>query len=465
MLIRNDTIAALSSPPGRGAIALIRISGPDAHSVCARLARPWPAIPRQVTLCRLHDPGDDSPIDQALITRFDAPRSYTGEAMVELACHGGIAVSAALLEALMHLGARLAEPGEFTQRAVVAGKLDLFQAEAIADLVDARTGALRKLALAQLDGGLSRALNALRDRVLRVEALLAYDLDFPEEDDGPIARQVIVDAVCEAITSIERLLATIPLGDVARDGAMVVIAGAPNAGKSSLFNALLGESRSIVTEIPGTTRDAVEARMESVRWPLRLIDTAGLRETNDIVERLGIEVSERHLHNAHVVLVCGDSPEALQDAVARTESLGHVPRIAVYTKSDLRASPVFARSTTRNNEFMERLGPLESFVEVSATELSGLNELLEEIHQILEKSVGIVQPDFPVLTRARHRYSLQTARDELIQFCRAWHKDGTPAVVAAVHVRSACHALDELIGSVDVEDVLEQVFQTFCVGK
>lgn len=395
----------------------------------------------------------------ALVTRFDAPNSYTGEAMCEISCHGGIAVCAAILEALTVLGARHAERGEFTQRAVLNGKLDLVRAEAIGDLVDARTQALRRVAVAQLDGGLSRALTELRDRVVHVEALLAYDIDFPEEDDGPIGRSTITDAAREAHTAIVRLLSTAPLGEVAREGAVVVVAGPPNAGKSSLFNALLGEGRAIVTEVPGTTRDAIEARVESGGWPLRLVDTAGIRETEDVVERLGVEVSERWLREAHVVLVCGSSDDELRDAIARLAALGPAPRIAVRTKRDL-MPPV------QPGEWAE--GPLagaEATVGVSATRREGLGALMDAVHHTLERFVGDVNPELPIVTRARHREALARARDEMGHFIALWCTGGAPATVAAVHVREAAVALDELIGTVDVEDVLDRVFRTFCVGK
>jgi tRNA modification GTPase len=459
MLIRDDTIVAVSTPPGCGAIAVVRLSGPDALSIGAQVATSWPAIPRRVTLSMLRDPRDGSLVDKGLITRFDAPHSYTGEPMLEIACHGGLAVSAAIVELLTNLGARHAEPGEFTQRALLNGKLDLLQAEAVADLVDARTNARRRLALAQLDGGLSAALDALRHQILQLEALIAYDIDFPEEDDGPITRGTILATANNVKEEIQQLLGTVPLGEVARDGAIVVIAGPPNVGKSSLFNALLGEMRAIVTPYPGTTRDALEARVESGRWPLRLIDTAGLRETSDVIERLGIEVSERYLRSAHVMLVCGDSHEILCEAMDRTRSLGTAPRIAVHTKADL-SSPVV--HNTQRVEAGELVG---GTIHVSAINRTGLTELVDEIHDVLAHSIGNVEPELPVVTRERHRRALETALGELLSFAHAWENDETPALVAGVHVRSAGHALDELIGSVDVDDVLERVFATFCVGK
>jgi len=293
--------------------------------------------------------------------------------------------------------------------------------------------------------------------VVHVEALLAYDIDFPEEDDGPIGREAIAQAARETEGAIERLLSTAPLGEVAREGAVVVVAGPPNAGKSSLFNALLGEGRAIVTEVPGTTRDAIEARVESGPWPLRLVDTAGIRETEDVVERLGIEVSERWLREAHVVLVCGESEEELRSSIARLETLGPAPRIAVRTKLDL-AGPAESGAVMP-------LEGAEATVGVSATRREGLGALMQAVHRALERSMGDANPDFPIVTRARHREALAKARDEMREFVALWNAGGMPATVAAVHVRESAAALDELIGTVDVEDVLDRVFRTFCVGK
>lgn len=477
MLVRSDTIAALSTPAGRGAIAIVRITGGDAHEVAARLLHPWPAVPRRVTHCSLRDEHDGSLIDDVLVTRFDAPRSYTGEALVEIACHGGVAVSAAILEALARIGVRPAAPGEFTQRAVLNGKIDLLQAEAIGDLIDARSHALRRAALHQLHGGLSRVLTDLRERVLHVEALLAYDIDFPEEDDGPISHDTITAAAREARAVLDRLLSTVPLGEIARDGAVVVIAGPPNAGKSSLFNAILGDTRAIVAEVPGTTRDAIEVRVESGRWPLRLVDTAGLRSTSDLVERLGIEVSERHIRDAHVVLACAENRTSLIDVLARLDALGSVPRIAVLTKSDLHLddrhrdpAAIGADDVGRPDDARDGMidgveACVEACVEVSAVTRSGLERLLIEIYAVLERCVGDLHPEAPVVTRARHQHALEGARGEVDQFLAAWETGAAPASVAAVHVRTATHLLDELIGSVDVEDVLDRVFASFCVGK
>jgi tRNA modification GTPase len=454
MQLRDDTIVALSTASGRAAIALVRISGSAAHEIGRSVATRWPEHSRTVTLAMIRDPRDGSDVDQVLLTRFDAPLSYTGEDMVELTCHGGLAVTTALLDTLVAQGARPAAPGEFTQRAVINGKLDLLQAEAIGDLVESRTSAGRGLALAQLHGRLSGRINALREAVLRVEALLAYDLDFPEEDDGPIAADLVTRSAQDVIAEIETLLATAPLAEVANEGALVVIAGAPNVGKSSLFNALLGSRRAIVTDIPGTTRDAIEAHLDAGRWPVRLVDTAGLRQTSDTVERLGIEVSEEHIRDAHLVLLCTDDPSEIDRAHRLPEGLTTAPLLVVLTKID--KQPPALLDVSSNG------GPI---IGVSAVSGEGLDRLLESIETQLEETLGTVPTDRPILTRTRHRLAMATAHREMRLFTEAWVQRTLPPLVAAVHLRSASHALDELIGSVDVEDILEKVFMTFCIGK
>ena len=462
----DDTIAAIATAPGRGALALVRVSGRDAHAVARRVVAPWPAIDRVATLVRCLHPATGERLDDAVATTYAAPRSYTGEDMVELSTHGGHLAPAAVLAALLAAGARQAQPGEFTRRAVLNGKLDLLQAEAVADLVDARSQAMRRAALEQLDGGLSRRVLALRDRLLDLEALIAYDIDFPEEDDGPVPRARIAGAIDEARGSVEALLATALAGELVREGALVVLGGEPNAGKSSLFNALLGARRAIVTEVPGTTRDAIEAVVDAGRWPLRLVDTAGLRESRDVVERLGIEVSERYLARAEAILVCGETRASRRRVLDRLLSGrgadGDAPIVVVPTKADAAAfeAPDDAeRAAAGASPRVHLAAP------VSAERGDGLGALLDTIGALLDAGHLSPAADAPLLTRERHRLALAAARDELAAFASAWNGGALPATVAAVHLRAAVGALEELIGTVDVEDVLERIFRTFCVGK
>jgi tRNA modification GTPase len=449
--LRDDTIVALATPPGRGAIAVIRLSGQDAPRMAARHLSPWPIEPRVATLCEISD-GYGGRMEQALVTLFPAPNSYTGETVIEISTHGGDLTPALVIEQLVASGARPAEPGEFTRRAVLNGKMDLLQAEAVADLIDAPSRAMRDAAVRQLDGGLSRRVLDLRAAMLEIEALLAYDIDFPEEDDGPVPRERVLRAIDSALASLDQLLATVPRGELIRSGAVVVIAGEPNVGKSSLFNALIGRSRAIVTEIPGTTRDAIEAVIDGDRWPLRLVDTAGIRDTTDVVERLGVELSQRHIQGAHVVLACGDSSESIAHVLESVSRLGaSAAVISTRTKSDLSVGAADAAAA--------------GAVSVSATTGAGLRELLARIDGELSKLYGAGDGDTPVVTRSRHRAILAAARAELTAFREGWLAGVLPATVAAVHLRAAVHSLEELIGSVDVEDVLDRVFSSFCVGK
>ena len=446
----EDTIVAVATPSGRGALAVIRLSGPDAFAIAAKHLDPQPSQMRVPQLCSVYD--GDEVLDQALATFFPGPNSFTGDDTVEISTHGGYLVPSSVIAALISSGARQALSGEFTRRAVLNGKLDILQAEAIGDLIDARSQTMQRTALGQLDGGLSRRLLSLRDDLIDLEALIVYDIDFPEEDDGPISRERVEKAATDIVASLQALLATAPAGELIREGAIVVIAGRPNVGKSSLFNALLGRSRAIVTEIPGTTRDALEAVIDSGKWPLRLVDTAGLRDTDDQIERLGIEVSERYLADAHVILACAESPEQLGetiDVIARDAS---AQIIAVRTKADLVANRQQSPDSRPN-------------IAVSAESGLGLQGLIDRIDEALSEKHGEIAPELPILTKARHRHALTLACSEIEQFLRAWREENLPATIASIHLRTAVSSLEELIGTVEVEDVFDRVFSSFCVGK
>jgi tRNA modification GTPase len=446
----EDTIVSVATPNGRGALALVRLSGPDAFGIAAKHLESMPPHPRVAQLCNVRD-GDEL-LDQALVTLFPSPNSFTGEDTVEFSTHGGYLVPTSVVAALISSGARQALPGEFTRRAVLNSKLDILQAEAIADLIDARSQTMQRTALNQLDGGLSRRLLALRESLIGLEALIVYDIDFPEEDDGPIPRDRIDKAATEIFESLKTLLATAPAGELIREGAVVVIAGPPNAGKSSLFNALLGRSRAIVTEIPGTTRDALEAVIDSGTWPLRLVDTAGLRDTDDRIERLGIEVSERYLADAHAVLACAETSQGLEETVSLIERISNAPVLRVRTKSDLVS-------------FSEESNTQQPVIAVSAETGAGLQILLGALDELLGREYGEIPSDLPILTKARHRHALTVACSEIEHFRRGWQEDRLPATIAAVHLRTAVSTLEELIGTVEVEDIFDRVFSSFCVGK
>jgi tRNA modification GTPase len=432
------------------------MSGAQAADIAARVLAPWPLTARVATKCVARDPQTGEQLDSVVTIFYQAPRSYTGEDIVEIGTHGGSAAPAALLRALTNAGARSAAPGEFTRRALLNGKLDLTQAEAIGDLIDARSDAMRRAALVQLDGGLSRRISTLRDALLDVEALLAYDIDFPEEDDGPIPRERVQAAATRVIASLDGLLATAPAAALIRDGAVVAIAGPPNAGQSSLFNALIGEARAIVTDVPGTTRDAIEVAVDHGGWPLRLVDTAGLRQSDDIVERLGIEVSERYIAGAAAVLACGEDDASVDATRDRIAALSDAPIISVCTKADLRGGAVLSADHPAGGD--------AAAIRTSATTGEGLHAVLDRIVAVLTERYGAPSSESPLLMRDRHLQGVTQARIELQAFLSAWN-GGTPAPIAAVHVRGAIWALDDLVGAIDTEDVLTRLFASFCVGK
>jgi tRNA modification GTPase len=439
----SDPIVALATPPGRAALAVIRLSGSGAFDVAARVITGFQAHPaRRATLASFHEAGGQS-IDRGLYTTFPRPHSYTGEDLVELSCHGGLFVPRRLLAALHAAGARPAAPGEFTRRAVLNGKLDLVQAEAVGDLIDATAPAQAHAALNQLEGGLSRRLAALRESLIEIQALLSYDIDFPEEDDGPVAPARIAGQIESAAAQIRRLVATAPSAERLREGALMVFAGRPNAGKSSLFNALLGSERALVTEIPGTTRDAIEAHTDFLGWPVRLADTAGLWNAPEKIERMGVEVSRRYLAAADLVLLC---VEAGRDVGEDEDSIaGARPTLLVRTKADLTAEA-------------------GQGIAVSALTGEGLGVLRRAAaERVFADRINLVDLE-PGLTRERHRTTLSRA---LIALGGAVPHlgSGGDAVLAAHHVRQAADALEELLGFIDIEEVLDRVFGSFCVGK
>ena len=454
----SDTIVAQATAPGRGALAIVRLAGPRAHEIGRATIERWPTSPRTVQLSAVRD-ARGVELDQAVVIRYDAPASYTGENAVEIITHGGAVVATTVVAALIARGARLATPGEFTRRAVLNGKLDLLQAEATGDLVSASSRAGQRAALRQLDGGLSRRVLALREQVIALEALIAYDIDFPEEDDGPIAPTRVRAAVDALIAALGDLLASARAGQLVREGALVVLTGAPNVGKSSLFNALLGENRAIVTDIPGTTRDAIEAVIDTPSLPLRLVDTAGLRETSDVVERIGVEVSEAYLARAAVVLACADDAETL---AAVKQAMGpdstSAPLIVVRTKADLAEPTTDELATNR-----ETAGAIAALA-VSAETGKGLSALLDTITRAVVTD-GISTDGAPILTHERHRFAVSQALDEVTAFRDRWESGDVPVTIAAVHLREAARGLEDLVGRIDVEDILDEVFRRFCVGK
>ncbi len=448
-----DTIVAQATPVGHGAVALIRISGPRACEIASSLAdsgerqgrATWPE--RQSQLRVLRRPESGEVLDHALVTMFRGPRSYTGEDLVEISTHGGFVIPASVVEACTVLGARHARPGEFTQRAYLNGKLDLTQAEAVGDLVAANSEMARDVALHQLERGLGARIADLRDDLIGLSALLVHHIDFPEEDDAPTPIGTIASRAETVVRGIERLLATAPGGELLRRGAVTVFAGRPNAGKSSLFNALLGTERAIVTDEEGTTRDAIEAVVSIDGFPFRFVDTAGLRTATGRVERLGIEIAQRYLAGADLVVYCRewDCPQS-DDENAFLQPIA-CPVVKVRTKWDL-ADDV---AVVEDDE-----------IAVSVVSGVGLGDLKRQLRN--HAFTGIARRRVPVVTTRRQRELLEEAHAEIAGFGEAVVQ-GIPPEVASAHLKTAESALEAILGIVATDDVLDRVFRDFCIGK
>lgn len=468
MTLQPDTIAALATAPGQGAVAVVRMSGPGAAGILERVT-PLAASslePRTVRLTEVRDPDNDEVLDQVLVTWFPGPASYTGEDVAEISCHGGVLAPSLVADALIRAGARPAEPGEFTQRAYLNGKMDLVQAEAVLDLVQGRSRALQRAALHQLDRGLSRRIAGLREEVIRLEAHLAHHLDFPEEDEPPTPVAVIARQAGALAASLTRLASTAPEGVLLRQGAMAVLAGPPNAGKSSLFNALAGEERALVTEVPGTTRDALEVEVSLGGYPFRLVDTAGLRETRETVERLGIEVAERYLRSADVVLFCLEAGrEAGKEEREFLRSLEGAPVIMVRTKADAAGlTPGLVEEGFGAGQMSSPSSGVAGVVNVSAWTGEGLEDLGGVLRDLVFRGLVQAGSDVPVLTRERQGEAVRRAEAEVLSFAEAL-REGIPAEVASAHLKEALSALESVVGVVTGDEVLDRLFRSFCVGK
>ena len=432
----RDTIAAVATPPGRGGIGVVRISGPQAPQIAERLI--GSTLPARVaTLARFRD-SSGAAVDEGIALFFPAPHSYTGEAVLELHGHGGPVVMGMLLAACLDAGARLAEPGEFTRRAFLEGRLDLAQAEAVADLIDASSQEAARSALRSLSGEFSAAIDALRTQLVELRALTEAQLDFPEEELDGLHREDAAKRLASVQAALDNVLARSRQGSLLRSGVHVVIAGLPNVGKSSLLNRLAGEERAIVTPIPGTTRDALRETIHIDGVAVVLVDTAGLRESNDELEKLGMARTRAELERADIVLAvhdatAGSTPQPLATGVERIE---------VYNKVDLRRGFV----------------PPSGAIAVSAKTGQGMADLREAIVRAAGWS-GTGESVF--LARERHLRALAAAKEHLTG--AAGEKERWE--LFAEELRLAQEALSVITGGFTADDLLGEIFGRFCIGK
>jgi tRNA modification GTPase len=435
--VAHDTIAAVATPAGRGGIGIVRLSGPAVPRIAADLIGRLPAA-RRATLARFAD-ARGQVIDEGIALYFPAPHSYTGEEVLELHGHGGPVVMQMLLAACVDAGARLAEPGEFTRRAFLEGRLDLAQAEAVADLIDAASQEAARSALRSLSGEFSAAIEALRGELVELRALTEAQLDFPEEELDAVHRDAAAQRLARVRSALDDVLARSRQGSLLRSGVHAVLAGRPNVGKSSLLNRLAGEERAIVTAIPGTTRDALREPIQIEGLAVLLVDTAGLRASLDEVERLGVARTQRELERADVVL-------AVHDLAADSDPLDTIPpgvtRIDVYNKVDLR--PDFT--------------PPPGAVAVSAKTGAGMDELRQKI---LRGAGWSATGESVFLARERHLRALTAAG---IHLGRAVAEQGRWELFAE-ELRLAQEELSKITGAYTADDLLGEIFSRFCIGK
>lgn len=454
-----DTIAAIATGAARSAIGILRLSGGGAFSALNAVFTPASGkplasyLPQTLIYGSLRD-REGRVIDQCLATYSRAPRSYTGEDTAEIQCHGSPAVLHAGLDALFAQGVRQAGPGEFTRRAFLNGKLDLTQAEAVIDLIDAQTQAAARNAAGQLSGAMGRKITSIYDRLVDLMAHFHVVLDYPDEEIDPFELEEITHTVDGAAEELTRLLATFRRGRQLTQGIPCALAGRPNAGKSTLFNALLGYDRAIVTDVPGTTRDTLEETITLGGVLLRLIDTAGLRDTEDMVERIGVERSRAALERAELILVLQDSSAPLteEDAALLAEAGKHAKILRVRTKSDLPGAPDPGCGLT----------PPAPVVELSAKTGAGLAELEAAIAALFPPEACLENGE--LLTNARQAQAAERARDALLRVNGALAAGMTPDAVLT-DVEEAMTALGEITGTALRDDVTARIFERFCVGK
>jgi tRNA modification GTPase len=454
----TDTIAAISTPPGRGGIGIVRLSGPDAAAIAPRLVRlRQPLEHGRARLVDVRDgvegdagEGNSARIDEALVTWFAAPNSYTAEDVVEIAAHGSPVVLDLLLRRALELGARLAEPGEFTQRAFLAGRLDLTQAEAVRDLIEAQTLTQARQAASQMGGALSRRVGPSKLTLVELIARLEAGIDFAEDDVDVTPQAEIARRIDELTPGLKALEASYGRGRIVHDGLTLAIVGRPNAGKSSLFNRLAERERAIVTATPGTTRDTVTERISLDGIPLELVDTAGLREGREEAEQLGIARSREALADAGLVLVVLDATQPLNDEEQRLlEAVEGRPALVALNKIDLAVGEVAVAAVGAG------------VVHTSALTGEGIPELRA---RILALATGGAAAEPGMLTSLRHHRAITAALEALGDAAQA-NANGIPHEMILLDLYRGLWALDSLTGQTTSDDILNLIFSTFCIGK
>ncbi len=448
----QDTIAAVSTPAGTGGIAVVRISGPDAVDCAKKVLAFWqPDLQSPLSVpctrfCRIPD------LDDVVVTLFRAPRSFTGEDVVEVSCHGSLYIQNELLRRLINAGCRMARAGEFTSRAFLNGKMDLSEAEAVADLIASQSEAEKNIALRQMRGGLSSELQSLRNQLLHFTSLVELELDFADHEDIAFVNRDELKALARTIEQhLTRLTASFAAGNAIKNGIIVAIAGVPNAGKSTLLNAMLGDERAIVSEIQGTTRDTIEDTLFLNGLRFRLIDTAGIRESSDPLERMGVERSRKAIETAHIVVEVVDATQPQLIALPLQNGQTH---IVAYNKSDLveKADTLLTINSGHSDQ------PVCVAVSAKNHAISPLLDALTEAGRHLTAASNVV------VSNARHYEALTRALTAIRNVEKAL-SDGVSGEFLSMDLQDCLSALGEITGQITSQEVLNQIFSKFCIGK
>ncbi len=462
-MLFNDTIVAVSTPPGMGAISIIRITGNDSFKIAEKMfsgkSKLSSAQTHTIHFGKIVDPDKNEIIDTVLISVFRSPKSYTGYDIVEINCHGGYINNELILELIIKNGARFAEPGEFTKLAFLNGKIDLTQVEAVADIINSKTRKAQRSSIAQLLGGLSKEILQLKKQLINTASLLELDIDFADEHLLTIETKKIINDIQIATKSIGKLLSTYQQGHLLREGAKISIIGKPNVGKSSLLNALLKKNRAIVSEIPGTTRDYLEEVIDINGIPFTFIDTAGLRHTENLIEQTGINSTKDQIRISDLVLLMLDASNPLDENDQKVFDI-----VNEYHKTDTDKKIIIIKNKTDignvvEENYFEFLNCQE--VSISAKKLTGLEDLKETIQNTFNT---IVSDDFIMISNLRQKESLQKSLDYLNHAVDGLNNNMSFEFVS-LDIRGAINGMSEFLGEVTNEDILNNIFEHFCIGK
>lgn len=456
----EDTIIAISTPPGIGAIAVIRLSGPKAISIVDSYFKPKKladAATHTLHFGTLLDKMDNI-IDEVVIGLFKQPHSYTKEDIVEISCHGSAYIQQQIMQLFLQDGIRLANPGEFTMRAFLNGRLDLSQAEAVGDLIAAESASAHKIAMSNLKGGFSGELSQLREELIHFASLIELELDFSEEDVAFANRDDLKRLISKVLETLDRMIHSFELGNVLKNGVITVIAGRPNAGKSTLLNALLNEDRAIVSEIAGTTRDTIEEVLNLEGIQFRLIDTAGIREAHDQIESLGVQRTFEKAKQASILVYVFDVISCNKEEVIEDlQKIAHPIEKTIVIANKMDLNPY-----TKPEDFSNELLPLDNIITASAIHKMNIPYLMQRLTSLVHS--GDVQQGSSIVSNSRHLEALQGAKQSL-EMALSNMDSGVTSDFIAMDIRSALFYIGTITGQVGVEDLLDNIFSKFCIGK